>query len=214
MSEAVDRLLGEYIAEHRAGGIADPREYLSRATSEPERVELAALIDGYLARAPRQRWDAESFRGSSAERVADGLERAIAGTAGLWPVELPRLRERARLRRAEVVQRLATALGVAGREEKVAGYYHEMEQGLLPASGVSERVLDALAQIVGTTAEALRRAGEAVSSGPPAEGAGGPVFARRAVSLEDAAPPSTAPAETAEREADWDEVDDLFRGGP
>ena len=33
----VDRLLAEYIAEHRAGGEADPREYLSRvsAPSEP-----------------------------------------------------------------------------------------------------------------------------------------------------------------------------------
>ena len=52
----VDRLLAEYVAEHRAGGEADPREFLSRA-SPAERPELAALIDAYLARAPRQQFD-------------------------------------------------------------------------------------------------------------------------------------------------------------
>ena len=38
----VDRLLAEYLAEHRAGGEADPRTYLSRV-SPPHRAELAAL---------------------------------------------------------------------------------------------------------------------------------------------------------------------------
>ena len=44
---------------------------------------------------------------------------------------LPRLRKQARLTRAQVVERLSAALGAAGREQKVAGYYHEMEQGTL-----------------------------------------------------------------------------------
>src|SRR4051812_385401 len=140
MSDVVDRLLGEYIAEHRAGGPADPLKYLAHAASDDERAELSVLIDGYLARAPRRRWDAEGFTSSSAARVAEGLERSIGGAGGLWPLELPRLRERVRLRRAELVDRLAEALGVVGREKKVAGYYHEMEQGLLPARGVSDRV--------------------------------------------------------------------------
>src|SRR4051794_12536116 len=104
MSEAVDRLLGEYIADHRSGGVADPLEYLARVPTDAEREELSALIDGYLARAPRRRWDADAFRGSSGERVADGLERAIVGASGRWPVELPRLRERAQLRRSDLVE--------------------------------------------------------------------------------------------------------------
>ena len=84
----VDRLLADYIAEHRAGGEADPREYLSRA-SPAQRTELAALIDAYLARAPRQSFDEAAFRGSGAERTVDELERAIAGQAGLWPAVAP-----------------------------------------------------------------------------------------------------------------------------
>src|SRR6201995_2281056 len=154
----VDRLLADYIAEHRAGGEADPGAYLSRA-SPAERAELAALIDAYRARAPRQLFDQARFGGSSAERTVDELERAIAGQAGLWPALLPRLRDRAGLKRSALVERLVAALGVSDRQHKVAGYYHEMEQGLLPADGVSERVLDALGQIVGESAKALREAG-------------------------------------------------------
>ena len=163
----VDRLFAGYVAEHRAGGEADPREYLSQAASA-HRTELAALIDAYLARAPRQSFDEAAFRGSGAERTVDELERAIAGQAGLWPAVLPRLRDRAGLKRSTLVERLASALGVSDRQDKVAGYYHEMEQGLLPAQGVSDRVLDALGQLVGETAQALRDAGRALT--PPGEG--------------------------------------------
>jgi hypothetical protein len=211
MSDAVDRLFGEYVGEHRAGGRADPLEFLARASSDLERKELEALIDGYLARAPRRRWDSAAFAGSSAERVADGLDRALTGEAGLWPVELPRLRERAQLKRAELVARLAVGLGVKGREEKVAAYYHEMEQGLLPARGVSDRVLDALATIVGSTRDGLRSAGGAVAPSPPPASPGA-VFARRAaIEPEYAAPASAAPSPAADEA--WDEVDELFRGG-
>jgi hypothetical protein len=205
----VDRLLADYVAEHRAGGEADPREYVSRA-SPAQRVELAALIDTYLAHAPRQRFDHTRFRGSSAERTVDELERSVAGQAGLWPALLPGLRDRAGLKRSELVERLAAALGVGGRKEKVAGYYHEMEQGRLPAQGVSDRVLEALGQLVGETAQALREAGRALTpSGQGPATTPAPAFARRAYG-EPGAPESVA---TAAPEAEWDEVDELFRGG-
>jgi hypothetical protein len=206
----LDRLLADYIAEHRAGGDADPREYLSRA-SATERTELAALIDTYLAHAPRQPFDPARFRGSSAERTVDELERAIAGQAGLWPTLLPRLRDRAGLKRSELVERLAAALGVAGRKDKVADYYHEMEQGRLAAHGVSDRVLEALGQLVGETAEALRNSGRALT--PPGQGpatAATPAFARRAYGEPGAQEDASAPVPP---QAEWDEVDELFRGG-
>ena len=204
-----DRLLAEYIAEHRAGGAADPSEYLSRV-SPTQRTELAALIDAYLANAPRQTFVEAAFRGSSTERTVVELERAVAGQAGLWPAVLPRLRDRAGLRRSTLVDRLAAALGFDDRQEKVANY-HEMEQGLLPADGVSDRVLEALGRIVGETAQALREAGRALappSEGPPAVPAA--TFARRARAEAASAPePGAPPAE----EGEWDEVDQLFRGG-
>ena len=87
----VDRLLAEYIAEHRAGGEADPRAFLSRA-SPAEQRELASLIDAYLARAPRQsvrpgelsrlerRADRRRAR-ARARRPGGALARAAATTA-------------------------------------------------------------------------------------------------------------------------------------
>ncbi len=207
----VERLFDEYIAEHKAGGRADPREFL-RQLEGTDRTELQALIDAYLRQAPRQDWDPAGYRGSNAERVVDSLERSLAGQAGLWPTVLPELRTSAEVRRADLARRLAEALGVTDRTEKVAGYYHEMEQGLLPASGVSQRVLEALGRIVGVSADSLRRMGEALEPGGP--GPAEKVFARTAAPSEYAAEPPPAQASPAARpEAEWDEVDELFRGG-
>ncbi len=210
----VDRLLSEYIEEHRSGGTADPVEYVQRLEGT-ERAELESLIDGYLARAPRRRWNAEAFQGSAAEAMAESLEKSLDGVAGLWPAALPSLRERAQLKRADLVARLAAALGVSGREEKVADYYHRMEQGTLPASGVSDRVLDALGKLVGVSAAALRRAGQAAAE-PGAAAPGAPaVFARTTrVDVELADLAAGAPADAERRGEEPDEVDRLFTGGP
>lgn len=213
MSE-IQRLLAEYIAEHRAGGEADPRAYVSRAASA-DRTELAALIDSYLARAPRQPFDADGYRGSTAERTVDELERALRGQAGLWPALLPQLRNRAGLRRSQLVERLSVALGVSNQTSKVAAYYHRMEQGLLPAQGVSDRVLEALGQIIGESAQALRQSGRslaAAAGGPPPPARS---FARR-TSVEGPVAAAGAPATPhsgASEAAEWDEVDRMFCGG-
>lgn len=205
----LDRLLTEYIAEHRAGDEADPRAYLFRASAD-ERAELAALIDAYLARTSRQPVDTASFAGSRAERTVDELQRAIAGQAGLWPAVLPRLRDRAGLKRSALVDRLASRLGVEDRREKVASYYHEMEQGLLPAAGVSDRVLEALGRIVGEPAQALRDAGRALKASGEGPAVPAPAFARRAYDAEPQGLPS--PGDEPQRAGEWDEVDELFRG--
>ena len=89
-----------------------------------------------------------------------------------------------------------------------------MEHGLLEPAGVSDRVLDALAGIVDTTREALRRAGERVA--PPDAGEGA-VFARKAYADARYAAARQAPAGAAAPAGDEgierDEVDELFLGG-
>jgi transcriptional regulator with XRE-family HTH domain len=223
---AVERVFDDYVRAHRTGGEADPQAFLARVPPR-ERRELAALIDSYLTRCPRQSFDPAAFRGSVAERTVDQLERVLSGQAGLWPSLLPRLRHRLGLRRTQLVEQLAAALGVADRSDRVGEYYHQMEQGTLPAAGVSARVLQALAQILGESAEALRSAGAPVHGGahPTVHQ---PAYTRLSYSTRDPAATSTpgghrgeaagalpAEAEGAAPEAasEWDQIDQLFRGG-
>ena len=216
---SVQELLMGYIAEHRAGGEADPAAYLQRAEPGERRV-LAALIDAYLERTPRAAFDESAYERSPAAATVEALERSIIGVSGTWPALLPRLRARAHLKRRELVERLAQALGQTDRKEKVGLYYHQMEQGLLPPEGVSDRVLEALAILTGSTLAALREAGRAMVGG----GGGGEeemtAFARAALVDSDAAiyggPPMqeqsvAAPTSAGDAEV-WDEVDELFRG--
>ena len=206
----VERLLHEFIAEDRSGGDADPLAYLTR-TRGTDRVELEALIDAYLARAPRRRVDPTADQPAAARRAVDELTRAVAGRSGWWPALLPRLRAAARLRRSEVVDRLARDLGATEREAKVGAYYHAMEQGTLPAAGVSDRVLEALATIVGTTAGRLRDAGCAIG-GPPPDPHAGAAFARIGTpdpELLEEPRPAPAPAPPVGQR---DEIDELFTG--
>src|SRR5262249_30572420 len=151
----VERLLSEYIAEHRSGGPADPVEYLKRVEGT-DRAELAALIDAYLVRAPGQGWDPEAFAGSPAEALTESLHASLHGAAGVWPRILPQLRTRAKIRREDLVRRLAEQLGVADRPERVAEYYNRMEHGTIYSAGVSQKVLVALGRILGVSAESLR----------------------------------------------------------
>ena len=203
----VDGLLAEYVSECHAGGEADPTRYLAQLHGA-ERAELAMLIDRFLVHQPRRSFDAAAFRDSPAEALVDSLDASLRGQAGLWPALLPRLRHEAQLKRSDVVEQLAEALGAPAQSEKVAGYYHLMEQGLLPPAGVSDKVLDALAKIVNVSAAALRRAGGAIT---PA-GASSPadtIFARAvpAPERDRAAEPISPGIEPAR-----DDIDRLFLG--
>ena len=203
----------EFVEDHQAGGSAEPLEYL-RKLEGTDRAELAALIAGYLERAPRRRWNPEGFRGSVAERA---VEEAMAEPVDPLPGLLRRLRDRAKLRRDEVVARLAAALGLTPQQEKVSLYYHRLERGLLDPRGVSSRVFEGLGAVLGESAERLREAGTAWVEGA----AEGPteVFARRSMPAEETVVAETrdelaaAPAEPAPAREQWDEVDRLFLGG-
>jgi hypothetical protein len=205
----VEKLLHEFIAADRETGPADPLEYLRRVEGT-DRAELEALIDGYLARAPRRSFDRAAFAGSPARAVAEELGRSLGGASGTWPALLPRLRHRARLRRADVVRRLAEELGAAEPQiAKVARYYHEMEQGTLPAAGVSDRALEALGRVVGVTAERLREAGRATGGAAPGPAAA-VAFARVGSPDPRYAEPAQPDRPRAEEPAD--EIDALFTG--
>jgi hypothetical protein len=206
----VDELFDQFRASYRAGEDADPRRFLDRV-SGVERRELEALIDAFLAAAPGDPWDLDAFERFTHEPLRRNLRRAVeeqlAGEES-WRTLLKRARTEAQLPRSTVVARLAQALGVAAGERKVADYYHRMELGTLPAQGVSGLVLEALSQIIDVPVERLRAAGERLA--PRSPGSSGPVFARTASQSVDYPSPMASPSPPAE---EWDQVDQLFRGG-
>jgi hypothetical protein len=211
MSDAVDQVFKEYIAAHRESGAADPLPFLERIPTA-DRAELGALIEGFLERVPRRDWDAAAYEASAAPALVDSLSRSLRGQAGLWPSLLPRLRDRARIKRADLVAELASRLGATEKREKVAGYYHQMEQGSLPAEGVSDTVLDALGAIVGQSREALRTASEAFEAPDAGEMGAAQAFARVGAPADEIAPPAS-PGTASPAPEDFDEVDRLFRSG-
>ncbi|MBB4664786.1 hypothetical protein [Conexibacter arvalis] len=221
----VHALFDAFVAADRGPAPADPHRFLDQVAGL-DRRELELLIDGYLQRAPRRTVSPEVLRAAhpagvaaGAARTSDRVERAFAGASGSWPVLLPRLREAARLPRRALVDALSSRLGVEDETERVAAYYHEMERGLLPADGVSDRVLVALAALLGESAERLRAAGRAIAPPAAVPGRDGTLaaaaFARTATPDEELAPPAEPAVKRPQsgRQAGA-LVDALFTGGP
>jgi hypothetical protein len=72
---------------------------------------------------------------------------------------------------------LATALGLAGREQDVKARYHDLETGSIDPARVRPTVWSALAQALGTSVERVRTAAESAFTARPEEIAGA-AFAR------------------------------------
>jgi hypothetical protein len=131
MSSRLDDLFARYADAYAAGQQPQARDYLAEAG--PEADALAALIDAFLARAPTRPPDAES---------AELLDAFLAGEPPLVALRASR-----GVRVDDVVARLVAELGLRGdATAKVKRHYQRLEQGLLDAGRVSERVWDVLAQ--------------------------------------------------------------------
>ena len=202
-------LLDAFARRFEAGEDPDPAELLEQVDGD-ERQELGSMLDSYLMTAPRRAWDPVAYESSLAKQAVDRVFESLEGVSGEWPELLPTLRNRARIKRSELVQRLTEALGLGeAKREKVAGYYNDMEHGQLPAEGVDGKVIDALAGILGASAEVIRRAGtRRAALGGEAEVA----YARMSIPDPEIVLESdyeVASSAAAER----DEVDRLFTGG-
>jgi hypothetical protein len=182
--DRVDRLLEQYAESARAGE-ADPTPFLDQVEGQ-ERDRLERRIELFYVASPAEEfetpraWDPAEFRGSLAERIVEELVEETRCPAGEWPDLLPELMAERELEREVVVERLAAGIGAEapGQVEKVGEYFHDMTWGTLDARGVTDTVLDRLAEILGTSRDALRRAGEAIGKRRPG-GTSSAVFARR-----------------------------------
>lgn len=142
MRDATARLFDEFAAAYRAGADPDLRAFLVRAGEDAP--ALAQLVDSFLAASEPPPPDPER------------VELMRAWVRGAPP--LLELRKARRLRRGEVVARLTELLGFGTEREKaVAGYYHQLENGLLEPRRVDTRVWDALRQVLDADVRSLAR---------------------------------------------------------
>ena len=183
MSSRLDDLFARYADAYAAGERPQAREYLAEAG--PDADELAALIDAFLARAPTRAGDDEA------------VELLDAFLADEPP--LVALRASRGIRVDDVVAQLVADLGLGeGATAKVKRHYQRLEQGLLDASGVSERVWEVLARAL-PGARQLARAVPAAAAPVPAyfRLREQPLAAARPAAMgpADAVPPDTVPGD-------------------
>lgn len=172
----VDELLRAYIALFRESGEADPLPLLEQ-THGVERVELAALIDGFLAQAPAPAFESAAFEQFAADSRREALVRRVVVDE---EETLQSLRRAANATKAQVGIELARELGVEGHESEVKARYHDLETGVIDPQKVTRRAWEGLSRIFESSAERVRDATAAAFSG-----AGGAeataVFARSTV---------------------------------
>jgi hypothetical protein len=205
-----DRVLSDFIDAWNAGRRPDVDEHLARV--EPDRRdELASDIAAFLAFAPTPDYDDAAIAAIRAEPAVASAAAAAQGRGGLWPALLPRLRERAALSTAQLAAALVGALGLpADREPKTRGYLERLEAGELEPRALSGRLLDALGRLLGVPRDDLEAAGAfgGPAAAPALFRAEGPAAEALREDLDVIADALAAPAG-----GEWDEVDELFRGG-
>jgi len=193
VAEDVSALFDDYAERFVRGERPDPRAYFERAGEGSD--ELGTLIDRFLERVPPP------------AASDDAITLAEAWVAGHSP--LVDLRAARGLRREEVVDHLIAALGLDRRKrEKVKGYYHELENGLLDVTRVDRRVWEALA-------DRLKVGISDLLAWRPRPLAGAAAYARRNEAVAQW-PPAGAPTRL-DQESDTvrgtDEIDQLFGRG-
>jgi hypothetical protein len=136
----VETLFDDFARRYRRGEQPDVRDYLARAGTESE--DLARMLDVFLQAAPAR------------EPTEEDLVLMQARLEQEPPLLL--LRQRRKLKRGAVVDALVAALGLdPAKREKVDGYYHRLETGLLDPKPVSSRVWDALTEFMAANVRAL-----------------------------------------------------------
>jgi hypothetical protein len=204
-----DRILSDFIDAWNAGHRPDVDEHLARA-AEPDRKQLLADITSFVAFAPTPDYDDAALAAIRAEPVVASAHAATTARAGLWPALLPRLRERAAVSTSQLAEQIVAALGLpSDRKPKTRGYLEQLEAGELEPQGLSGRLLDTMARLLGVPRGELEGAG---GFGAPASAAlfraEGPAAETARDDLDVLADALAAPSG-----AHWDEVDELFRSG-
>ena len=215
-----DRVLSEFIDSWNAGRRPDIDEHLELVPQE-ERDGLLEDITSFISWAPTPDYDDDALAAIRAEpAVASAFDSYEQGVSP-FPSLLERWRARAALSTSDVASRLVEKLGLAReREAKTQAYVEQLEAGKLSPDGLTSRLLEALSDVLAVPRRRFDALGglggatvRAVGAPPPAAA---PAMFR---AMTDAAETVSedldlmAAGMAAKSERDWDEVDELFRGG-
>jgi hypothetical protein len=189
---SVETLFDEFATSYLRGEQPDVRDFLERAGAERE--DLGRLLDGFLQAVPAR----------------EPTEEEVVLLQARLEQEPPllALRLRRKLSRGSVVDAIVAALGLdPAKREKVDGYYHRLETGLLEPGGVNRSVWDALGDFLGANVRAL-----AGVASPPPPAAPALSYLRRADDVQKRL--YSMSVEHARVEPEPDEIDRLFTAGP
>lgn len=212
-----DQLFSDFVDAWNAGHRPQLADYLARLEDDTARREFAEQIVTFIDLAPPPAYSEQARAAIQAEPAVARVLAAAGGEGGLWPELLPELRARSSLSLAGLAARVRERFSLADTEqERTAGFLSQMESGELEPAGVSRRLLDALGELLDTTAERLAEAGTfgrglrpAAAGGAHLFRADGPAAAPMAADLTVLSDAARAPAPPR-----LDEVERLFLGGP
>ncbi len=211
---STEQVLSDFIDAWNAGRRPRVREYVARVPSGAPREELSTLIDLWLQTAPSPTLD-EPTRASIRADPAVAAALAAGDERGAWAGLVPRLRERAGLSLDAMAQAVVARFKLSAADQpRAESYLERLERGELQPAGLSRRLLAALADVLGVSAETLVAAAGG-QSGPRLASSGGTLFRAdedvNASVLEDIETLSRAALTPAPPERD--ELDELFFGG-
>lgn len=206
-----DRVLSEFIDSWNAGRRPDIDEHLERV-AEADRPTLLEDITSFISWSPTPSYDEQTLNAIRAEpAMVEALSRHRRAEPS-WAELLRERREALSLSTSELASRLVGRLGLAAKSAtKAERYLAQTERGELDPSRFRPKLLDALAETLQTSRKQL--GGAAWRSMAPAAPAAAFRAEKEAAEyirddLELLADMAAAPSEK-----DWDEVDELFRGG-
>jgi hypothetical protein len=189
---SVETLFDEFATSYLRGEQPDVHDFLERAGAERE--DLGRMLDRFLQTAPARQ---------PTEEEVVLLQARLEQEPPLLALRLRR-----KLSRGSVVDAIVAALGLdPAKREKVDGYYHRLETGLLEPGGVNRSVWDALGDFLQANVRVL--AGVAA---PPPPTAPAVSYLRRADDVQKRL--YSMSVEHARVEPELDEIDRLFTAGP
>jgi transcriptional regulator with XRE-family HTH domain len=211
---AHDQVLAQFIDAWNAGRRPKLSEYLDRVPEGAPRDELADALETFLTYAETPTYSPDQRAAIRAEPAVQAVLGAPDAQSGLLGAFVRRLRDRAGLTVDALAEQILarTRVQAPDARRRTAGYLGRLEAGELDAGRLSSRLLDGLAEALGSSRALLEQAG---APGPhPAvlfRGEGGALLSADLDVLAEAAFSLEVPAA---RVAPLDDVDRLFLGGP